>query len=160
MFKPGDAISHSVHGVGTVKSYQEREMNGASVVFATLAFHREGFEVTLPKKVLESRARWLMDESQALGIADMLAPRGEPLETDHKKRFRENQERLTSGDPRELCAVVRSLTELRRKRPLANSDNEHLRHCLQRLAEELCAVLGGEQGQTLAQLERASTVRR
>ncbi len=160
MFKPGDMVSHALHGVGVLKSYQEREVAGTPTLFATLIFHREGFEVTLPKSVFDRRARALMDESQALRIVGVLANWSEPPETAWKKRHQKNQERLTSGDPLELCAVVRSLTDLRRKRPLANSDKEQLRHCLHRLAEELCAVLGGEQAQTVTRLEQACVARR
>lgn len=68
---------------------------------------------------------------------------------------RENQERLSSGDPLELCAVAKGLIRLRSQRPLAASDSAQLKKSLSLLAEEICVVLGGCPDQISRDLEQA-----
>lgn len=101
--------------------------------------------MTVLKKNLDDQVREVLSEDEALEIIEYLSSYDQKLAKNFKARNRNNQERLTSGDPRQLCAVAKGLIRLKRSRKsLSNSDRAQLHRALHLLAEELAAVLDEE----------------
>ncbi len=145
LYKQGDTVSHATHGIGTIKAIEEKEILGSRAEFAVLYFEREELRLTLLKKDLDDQVREILSEDEALEIIEYLSDYDQKLAKNFKARNRKNQERLTSGDPRQLCAVAKGLIRLkRRKKSLSNSDRAQLHRALQLLAEELAEVLDEE----------------
>jgi RNA polymerase-interacting CarD/CdnL/TRCF family regulator len=155
MFKQGDTISHARHGIGVIQSFQEQELLGAKSVYATLYFDDQGLQVTVAQNRLEQQVRPLMDEAAARGLMPYITDLKAHPEEAWKLRQKENHERLSSGDPLELCAVAKGLIRLRSQRPLAASDTAQLKRSLDLLSEEICMVLGGSRDQISRELEQA-----
>lgn len=95
---------------------------------------------------LEDQVREILTEEEAHEIIDYLARFDEKLAKNWKKRNANNKERLTSGNPREVCQVAKGLMRLKkqRKKPLSNSDRRQLQKAFRLLAEELGRVLDEE----------------
>lgn len=155
MFKSGDTVFHALHGIGVIKSIEERELLGSTCCFTTLYFDRERVEVTLSKSSFAQKVRAPLDAAAARTVLDFLGDWHGPGESVWKKRHKENQESLASGDPWRVCGVAKSLFRLRQKGSLANSDRTHLKLSLDMLAEELSTVLGEAREPMLLRLERA-----
>jgi RNA polymerase-interacting CarD/CdnL/TRCF family regulator len=98
------------------------------------------------KKDLDDQVREILTEDEAHEIIEYLSSFDDKLAKNWKKRNRNNKERLTSGDPRELCAVAKGLMKLKNKRkaPLSNGDRAQLQKAFRLLAEELGRVLDEE----------------
>ncbi|HIB64910.1 MAG TPA: hypothetical protein EYO33_07325 [Phycisphaerales bacterium] len=146
LYKQGDTVSHAYHGIGTVKAIGEKEFLGETNEFATLYFPHEELRLSILKKDIDEHVRDIITEAEAHEIIEYLSSYDEKLAKNWKRRNHNNKERLTSGDPREICIVAKGLMELkyRRKKPLSNSDRRQLQRALRLLAEELGRVLDEE----------------
>ena len=102
--------------------------------------------LSILKKDIDEHVRDIITEAEAHEIIEYLSSYDEKLAKNWKRRNHNNKERLTSGDPREICIVAKGLMELkyRRKKPLSNSDRRQLQRALRLLAEELGRVLDEE----------------
>lgn len=155
LYKQGDTIAHAHHGIGVIKSIQEKEILGSKAIFATLYFKREELKMTVPMGQLERLVRAVMDETKANEVLAYLEAWNDSLSSSWKMRKKNNQERLTSGNPMELCIVAKGLIRLNREKgSLATSDREQLQRSLEILAEELSAALGGEMEPMKERLEQ------
>ena len=146
IYKQGDTVSHAYHGIGTIKSVGEREVLGTKLKLTTLYFPHEGLRLSVRRDDLEDQVREILTEEEAHEIIDYLAGFDEKLAKNWKKRNANNKERLTSGNPREVCQVAKGLMRLKkqRKKPLSNSDRRQLQKAFRLLAEELGRVLDEE----------------
>lgn len=146
LYKQGDTIAHAYHGIGTIRAIEEKEILGSKAEFATLYFPYEELKLTILEKDLDEQVREILTEEEAQEIIEYLSNFDEKLAKNWKRRNRNNKDRLTSGDPRELCEVAKGLMRLksRRKAPLSNSDRAQLQKAFRLLAEELGKVLDEE----------------
>ncbi|HIB66056.1 MAG TPA: hypothetical protein EYO33_13330 [Phycisphaerales bacterium] len=143
LYKTGDTVSHATHGIGTIKAIEEKEILGSTAVFATLYFENSEMKLTVLKKDLDEQVREILSEEEALEILNYLGSHDETLAQNWKTRNRKNKERLTSGDPRELCTVAKGLLMLKQKKNgmLSTADRNQLQKALNLLAEELARAL-------------------
>lgn len=146
IYKQGDTVSHAYHGIGTIKDIGEKEILGTKIEFTTLYFPHDGLRLSVRKTDLDDQVREILTEDEAHEVIEYLSAFDDKLARNWKKRNANNKERLTSGDPRELCEVAKGLIKLRhqRQKPLSNSDRRQLRKALRLLAEELGRVLDEE----------------
>lgn len=145
LYKRGDTVAHAYHGIGTVRAIEEKEILGSRLEFAVLFFEREELRLTIPKKDLDEHVRDILSEDEAQEVIEYLSHYDERLAKNWKSRNRNNQERLTSGDPKQLCIVAKGLIKLKkRKKSLSNSDRKQLQRALALLAEELGRVFDEE----------------
>ncbi len=106
-------------------------------------FNRDDLKLTVGRKNLEAQIREILDEEEAKEVLEYLATSTATLSQNWKQRNRNNHERLTSGDPKELCDLIKGLTQLKKKRggDLSNSDRTQLARAIEILAEELFFAL-------------------
>ncbi len=123
-------------------------------MFVTLYFDRESLKVIVPKRELDEQVRKVMTREEGLDVLSFLRDWDDTLATSWKQRTRNNHERMISGDPKELCVVIKGLIRLQKKRgSLANSDQNQLRRAIDILAEELAGALGQSKQVTSEQIE-------
>lgn len=121
-----------------------KEFLGTKGEFATLYFPHQQMNLSILRSDLDDQVREILTEDEAHEIIEYLCDFDEKLAKNWKSRNANNQERLTSGDPRELCQVAKGLMRLKsnRDKPLSNTDRNQLKKALRMLAEELGRVLG------------------
>lgn len=143
LYKTGDTVSHATHGIGTIKAIEEKEILGSTAVFATLYFEDSEMKLTLLQKDLDEQVREILSEDEAMEILNYLGDEDHKLNKNWKVRNRNNKERLTSGDPRELCIVAKGLLRLKKKKNgvLSTADRNQLQTALNLLAQELGRAL-------------------
>lgn len=146
LYNQGDTISHPCHGLGTIKAFENKEILGNKREFAVLYFPHEQLNLSVLKKELHKQVREIVTEDEAFEILEYLSNFEEKLTKNWKMRNHNNKERLTSGDPRELCEVAMGLMRMksRREKPLSRSDRKQLQEAFRLLAEELGSVLDEE----------------
>jgi RNA polymerase-interacting CarD/CdnL/TRCF family regulator len=125
--------------VGTIKNIEEKEILGSKAIFVTMYFDRDDLKLTVGQKNLDSKIREVLDEEEAREVLDYLASCGAKLSKNWRARNKNNQERLTSGDPKALCDLIKGLIQLKRSKggELSNSDRAQLNRAVEILAEEL-----------------------
>jgi CarD family transcriptional regulator, regulator of rRNA transcription len=109
-------------------------------------FERDDLKLTVGRKNLDDQIREILDEDEAQEVLEYLSSCETDLSENWKKRNKNNQERLTSGDPKDLCDLIHGLIQLKKKRggDLSNSDRSQLNRAVEILAEELFFALERE----------------
>ena len=138
MFKVGDYIVYPMYGAGIVTEIVEKEFLGEM---------RTYYNVSLPYCRMEASVP--VDNCEKLGVRPVISPdrigevlevlRGEsePMNPNWNKRYRENTERMQTGDILEVAAVVRNLVRTDRQKPLSTGEKKLLSTAKQILESEL-----------------------
>jgi len=142
MFRVGAKIIHSLHGLGIVESIEEKTILGSVTRFAILALDRLQIMANVDQK--NSMVRSLIDVSQVSEVLEFLKQCDNELPTNYTKRDNLNLEKVKSGDIRQLCEVIKSLSKLARGKKLGHKDQNMLERARKVLAQELSYVTDTE----------------
>ena len=133
MFKIGDQIVYPMYGAGVITDVVEKDFLGEI---------RTYYNVSLPYCRMEASVP--VDNCEKLGVRHIIEPvRIQEVigvlkgDTDWNKRYRENTERMQTGDIVEVAAVVRNLVRTDRKKPLSTGEKKLLSTAKQILESEL-----------------------
>ena len=137
-FQIGDKIAHPLHGAGVIDSLERRRIDGRV---------REYFVVKLP--VGEMRVMIPCDGSEEIGVRPIMS--AEAIETllasfgglevsmtnNWNKRYRENMDRLKSGNWPEVALVIKGLMLREAERGLSGGERKMLLSARQLILSEL-----------------------
>lgn len=143
MYQVGDKIVHPMHGAGIVDEIVERTIDGQTETYYALRLVLERVVLYIPVRtsgVLGVRPVCSAEAAQELlGRLPALE-----IEADGNwnRRYRENMDRLRSGDLLEVAGVVKGLTLRDRRRGLSTGEKKMLGLAKQILASELSLALG------------------
>lgn len=107
----------------------------------------------LPATELDEHVRDPLGSKRAQKVLEHLRECPATLSNKWKTRKRKNQERLASGDPYELCQLIKGLIARSHQRPLANSDRIQLSKATEMLSLELAHALGKDPEKMSERLE-------
>lgn len=143
MYQVGDKIVHPMHGAGIVDEIVERTIDGQTETYYALRLVLERVVLYIP--VRTSGALGVRPVCSAEAAQELLGrlPALE-IEADGNwnRRYRENMDRLRSGDLLEVAGVVKRLTLRDRRRGLSTGEKKMLGLAKQILASELSLALG------------------
>ena len=138
MFEVGDYIVYPMYGAGIITEIVEKDFLGEM---------RTYYSVSLPYCRMEASVP--VDNSEKLGVRHIIKPerieevfgvlkgKTEKMNPNWNKRYRENTERMQTGDILEVAAVVRNLVRTDRKKPLSTGEKKLLSTAKQILESEL-----------------------
>lgn len=141
LFETGNVLIHSLHGLGEVQSIQTREFLGEKADYAICTFREGELEMMVKLSGGHELFRSPIDADEANKVFDYLQEFDGKSTGAWKVRQRNNKNRLVSGDPFQLCEVVKTLARLSDNRRLNRKDQEHLDQARQLLAQELAYAL-------------------
>ncbi len=145
MFNVGDKVCYPMHGVGTIESIEERTVLEVTGSYYVLRF--SGGRVTAMVPVASAAQvglRELIEPEECENVIEFLSkkPEGEQ-NANWNKRYRENCDRLRSGDIFEVASVFKCLMQRERERGLSSVERKMLclsRHILLSEIAEVCGV--------------------
>jgi CarD family transcriptional regulator len=97
--------------------------------------------------------RAVIDQSRIDEVIEVLKGDTEPMNPNWNKRYRENTERMQTGDILEVAAVVRNLVRADRAKPLSTGEKKLLGTAKQILESELVYSGGYSMEQADAMVE-------
>ena len=138
MFKVGDKIVYPMHGVGTIESIEEKEVLGETQKYYVMKMPVGDIKVMIPTKNAEMiGVRDVIGNETAQGVLDVLSKNTTITTSNWNKRYRDNMEKMKSGDIYEVAEVVRSLTFKQKEKGLATGEKKMLLNARQILVSEL-----------------------
>ncbi|MDR1217451.1 MAG: CarD family transcriptional regulator [Oscillospiraceae bacterium] len=127
MFNIGDMIAHPLHGAGVIDSIESREISGNVRQYYVLRIPAGGIVVMIPIETCELiGVRPIVGSDEAESIMNALPGIDIEVTTNWSRRYRENMERLKSGDLLEVARVVKSLMRRDMERGLSTGDRKML----------------------------------
>lgn len=137
MFNIGDKIVYPMHGAGTIDSIEEKDILGEKQSYYILRMPGE-VKVMVPIKNAEQvGVRSIIDKSSADKVFKILEQDETEMNKNWNKRYRDNMDKLKSGDIYEIADVVRNLSFKKKEKGLSTGENKMLTNAKQILVSEL-----------------------
>lgn len=159
MFSVGDMVVHPMHGAGVIDSIVNEKIGDTAQDYYVFKILVGGLLLKIP--TANSDVIGLRPVSDRETVEDMFKalPTMEIDEsTNWNKRYRDNLQRLKSGDLYELARVVKSLTQRDRERGLSTGERKMLHNAKQILISEIVLTGIGNYEQVEQRLDGAMEV--
>lgn len=138
MFREGDKIVHPMHGAGVVESIVEQKVNGVSRKYYVLRLPVRSMVVMIPtENSQEIGVRPIIDSEQADRILEQMPGIQVEFDQNWNRRYRENMERLKSGDLLEVARVIKGLMLRDSQRGLSTGERKMLHSAKEILISEI-----------------------
>ena len=153
MYHIGQCVTHPMHGAGTISGMIEQRPDGQPKQYYILTLMKGGLQLYIPCDGCEKAGiRPVITRQEAESLLQSLAAlEAEPV-GNWNQRYRENMERLKSGQPRQVAVVVKSLLQRETHKRLSTGERKMLNTALQILSTELALVMGADLAETEARV--------
>ena len=138
MFNVGDKIVYPMHGAGVIDAIEEKDILGEKQSYYILKMPGEVKVMVPTAKAEEVGVRNVIDKSSADKVIGVLEQDETAMDKNWNKRYRDNMEKMKSGDIYEVADVVRNLSfKKKEKGGLSTGEKKMLNNAKQILISEL-----------------------
>ena len=110
MFNIGDKIVYPMHGAGVIDAIEEKDILGEKQSYYILKMPGEVKVMVPVDKAEQVGVRNIIDKTSADKVFSVLSQDETEMEKNWNKRYRDNMDKLKSGDIYEIADVVRNLS--------------------------------------------------
>ena len=137
-FQIGDKVAHPMYGAGVLESVVQKKVGGVVQEYYIMKLAKSSMIVMIPTQGSEEiGVRPVVDPDQADRVLAAIPSIQVEITANWNRRYRENMERLKSGDLLEVARVVKGLTLRDAKRSLSTGERKMLHSARQILISEL-----------------------
>ena len=137
MYNVGDKVVYPMHGAGVIDSIEEKEILGEKQSYYILKMPGE-VKVMVPTLTAEEHGiRNVIDKNEAERVINVLEQDETEMEKNWNKRYRDNMDKMKSGDIYEIADVVRNLSFKQKEKGLSTGEKKMLHNAKQILVSEL-----------------------
>ena len=138
MFQIGDKVVHPMHGAGIVESIVQKKVDGVVRDYYIMKLPGRSMIVMIPTDSCDAiGVRPVMNRAQADQVLAAIPNIQVEMTANWNHRYRENMERLKSGDLLEVARVIKGLSARDAKRGLSTGERKMLHAAKQILISEL-----------------------
>jgi CarD family transcriptional regulator len=138
MFSIGDKVVYPMHGAGIIESIEEREILGELKKYYVMKIPIGEMKVMIPINNVECIGiRDVIDNKCADSVFKSLEIKSDEQTSNWNKRYRENMDKIKSGDVFEVADVVKHLVLRERNKGLSTGERKMLNSAKQILISEL-----------------------
>ena len=137
MFNVGDKIVYPMHGAGTIDAIEEKDILGQKQSYYILKMPGEVKVMVPTAKAEEVGVRNIIDKESAEKVIGILEKDETAMDKNWNKRYRDNMEKMKSGDIYEVADVVRNLSFKQKEKGLSTGEKKMLNNAKQILVSEL-----------------------
>lgn len=158
-FKIGDKIVYPNHGVGIVESIGKRTFDGQEMEFYQLRLQENNSTVMVPvQNVWSVGLRKIISRKDArdlMGQIQLAHPELNPRNKDWKNRFKENTEKLKTGQLSDVVDVLVSLTQVNSRKTLSFREKKMYDRAKKLLVSEIAMAEGQPELQVEERIDHA-----
>lgn len=137
MFNVGDNIVYPMHGAGTIDAIEEKEILGEKHQYYVIKMPGE-VKIMVPTAKAESMGvRSVIDGQSANKVLQLLEQDETEMSDNWNKRYRENLDKMKTGDIYQVADVVRNLSFKQKEKGLSTGEKKMLNSAKQILVSEL-----------------------
>ena len=145
MFNVGDKVVYPMHGAGVIDSIEEKDILGEKQSYYILKMPGE-VKVMIPtEKANTVGVRNIIGKDSTNDVIGVLEKDETLMDKNWNKRYRDNMDKMKSGDIYEVADVVRNLSFKQKEKSLSTGEKKMLNNAKQILVSEL--VLADYAGQ-------------
>lgn len=149
MFNIGDRIVYPMHGAGIIEEIQEVEILGKKRNYFIMRMPIGDMKVMVPvETVHEVGVRQIVERVDMDKVLSILKGHRESMSQNWNRRYRENMDKIKSGDIFEIAAVVRNLMMMDNEKGLSTGERKMLNSAKQMLVSEMVLVCNWDVDET------------
>ncbi len=138
MFNIGDNIVYPMHGAGRINAIEEKEILGEKQQYYVIEMPGEVMVMVPTAKAESMGVRSIIDKQSANNVLEVLEKDETEMSNNWNKRYRDNLEKMKTGDIYEIADVVRNLSfKQKEKGGLSTGEKKMLVNAKQILVSEL-----------------------
>ncbi len=137
MFNIGDKIVYPMHGAGTIDAIEEKDILGEKQNYYIIKMPGEVKVMVPTNKAEEVGVRNIIGKEDAAKVMAILGENETEMSQNWNKRYRDNMEKMKSGDIYEVADVVRNLSFKQKEKGLSTGEKKMLNNAKQILVSEL-----------------------
>lgn len=137
MFSVGDKIVYPMHGAGTIDAIEEKDILGEKQAYYIIKMPGEVKVMVPTTKAEEIGVRNIISKENAGKVFQILEENETEMSNNWNKRYRDNMEKMKSGDIYEVADVVRNLSFKQKEKGLSTGEKKMLNNAKQILVSEL-----------------------
>lgn len=157
MFCVGDKVAHPMHGAGVIDEIVTETVAGAQQDYYVFRMPVGGLTLKIPTAAGETsglRGIWDLKRIEQL-LRDLSGLEVERFTGSWNQRYRENMQKLKSGDLYEVARVIKGLIHRESERGLSTGERKMLRAAKQILISEMVLSTGETYGNLEQQVNSA-----
>ena len=156
MFTVGDKVVYPMHGAGLVEKIEDRQILGETRAYYIIRIKSGNMQVMVPVRGAEDIGlRYVVDPKEFDEIYKVLGSESTPMDENWNRRYRENMDKLRSGDPCKVAEVIRNLMRVEREKRLSTGEKKLLANARQILASEIVLVEGIPEEEAMSMIDKA-----
>ena len=138
MFQIGDKIVHPMHGAGVIEGVVEEKVGGSRVQFYVFRMPVSGLTLKIPTANTQViGVRGVHAASEIETVIGQIPRLNVDMRANWNHRYRENMERIKSGNLVEVAGVIKALMRRDCERGLSNGERKMLHNAKQILISEI-----------------------
>lgn len=137
MFNVGDEVVYPMHGAGKIVSIEERAILNERQSYYIIKMPGEVKVMVPTAKAEEVGVRNIIDEESAQKVMKVLGADSTEMSMNWNKRYRENMDKMKTGDIFEVADIVRNLSFKQKEKGLSTGEKKMLLNAKQILISEL-----------------------
>jgi CarD family transcriptional regulator len=145
MFAIGDKIVYPMHGAGIIEKIEEKKILGEIRKYYILSVPCGSMQIMIPvESTKEIGIRSIVSDEKLAQVMNTLGDESSEMPANWNRRYRENMEKLKTGDVVEVAEVVRNLMRTDRVKKLSTGEKKMLTNARQILSSEIILIKGIE----------------
>ncbi|MCT4508927.1 MAG: CarD family transcriptional regulator [Tepidibacter sp.] len=142
MFNIGDKIVYPNYGAGIINSIEEKEVLGEKKKYYILNMVISEVEIMIPiDNINKLGIRHIIDNEKVEDLMNIIKDKKGDMDQKWNKRFRDNMDKIKTGDIYEIAVVVRDLMIQDKQKGLSTGEKKMLNDAKDMLVSELTLVL-------------------
>jgi len=138
MYKIGDRIVYPMHGAGIIEQIEQKVILGERREYYVLRVPCGDMKIMIPvDKSDDIGVRAVISAQEMDEVLAILRSESTDMSANWNRRYRENTEKLKTGDAREVAEVVRNLLRTDREKTLSTGEKKMLSSARQILVSEM-----------------------
>lgn len=140
MFNVGDKVVYPMHGAGTIDSIDKKNILDKEVEYINISMPG-GVKVMVPSNQASKQGlRNIISQNDVEKVFCILETDETQMSDNWNKRYRDNMDKMKSGDIYEVADVVRNLSFKQKEKGLSTGEKKMLNNAKQILVSELVLV--------------------
>ena len=137
MFNVGDKIVYPMHGAGTIDAIEEKDILGEKQNYYIIKMPGEVKVMVPTAKASSVGVRSIINKEEAGKVLEVLEANETAMSNNWNKRYKENMDKMKTGDIYEIADVVRNLSYKQKEKGLSTGEKKMLNNAKQILVSEL-----------------------
>ena len=138
MFRKGDTVVHPEHGAAVIEELRDREFLGEKRKYLVLRVAYGDLTLMIPVDSTEEVGlRQVVSKNEVKKVLKVLTEDESSMAANWSRRFKNNMEKLHSGDPYQVAEVLRNLAIREREKGLSAGEKRMIQKARQILISEL-----------------------